>query len=162
MTEEARKNGAVMSDEAVAGLDAFGDTIDNIKTAILGSFGEKFAEVLPKLQEFIDKLMNLPQWIRENSTLLELLAVAVGTIIALVIAFNVQQALLASGMTLWSAIAAGATTITTALGAAFAFLTSPIGLVILAIGAVIAIGVLLYKKLGYHKRSMWKGLGLDT
>lgn len=38
-----------------------------------------------------------------------------------------------------------ATAVTTALGAAFIFLTGPIGLVILAIGAVIAIGVLLYK-----------------
>lgn len=44
------------------------------------------------------------------------------------------------------AVAAKAGAIATkALGAAFSFLTSPIGLVVLAIGAVIAIGVLLYK-----------------
>ncbi len=47
--------------------------------------------------------------------------------------------------TAWNAICTAATAVTTALGAAFTFLTSPIGLVILAIGAVIAIGVLLYK-----------------
>lgn len=47
--------------------------------------------------------------------------------------------------TAWNVVCGIATTVTTALGAAFTFLTSPIGLVILAIGAVIAIGVLLYK-----------------
>jgi len=145
LSQEARDNGAVMSNEAVAGLDSFGDTIDNLKSGILGTFGEKFAEILPNVQGLIDGLKELPQWIDENSTKLTLLGVAVGTITALVIAFNIQQALLASGMTLWGAIAAGATIVTTGLGAAFAFLTSPIGLVVLAIGAVIAIGVLLYK-----------------
>ena len=48
-------------------------------------------------------------------------------------------------MTAWNAICAVGTAVTTALGAAFTFLTSPIGLVIIAITAVIAIGVLLYK-----------------
>ena len=52
--------------------------------------------------------------------------------------------------TAWNVVCTAATAVTTALGAAFTFLTSPIGLVILAIGAVIAIGVLLYK-LGYGK-----------
>lgn len=47
--------------------------------------------------------------------------------------------------TAWNVVCGAATAVTTALGAAFTFLTSPIGLVILAIGAVIAIGVLLYK-----------------
>ena len=47
--------------------------------------------------------------------------------------------------TAWNVVCTAATAVTTALGAAFTFLTSPIGLVILAIGAVIAIGVLLYK-----------------
>jgi len=50
-----------------------------------------------------------------------------------------------AAMTAWNGICAVGTAVTTALGAAFTFLTSPIGLVILAIGAVIAIGVLLYK-----------------
>lgn len=145
LSGEARNNGAVMSNEAVAGLDAFGDTIDNIKNSILGTFGEKFAQMLPRVQELIDKLTALPQWIDENSTLLTLMGVAIATITALVIAFNIQQALLASEMTLWTVISGGATAATTALGTAFTFLTSPIGLVILAIGAVIAIGVLLWK-----------------
>lgn len=48
-------------------------------------------------------------------------------------------------MTAWNAICAVGTAVTSALGAAFAFLTSPIGLVCVAIAAIIAIGVLLYK-----------------
>lgn len=50
-----------------------------------------------------------------------------------------------AAMTVWNGVCGIATAVTTALGAAFTFLTSPIGLVILAITAVIAIGVLLYK-----------------
>ena len=50
-----------------------------------------------------------------------------------------------AAMTAWNAICTVGTAVTTALGAAFTFLTSPIGLVIRAIAAVIAIGVLLYK-----------------
>jgi len=145
LSDEARNNGAVMSNEAVAGTDTFGDTMDNLKNSILGSFGEKFAEILPKLQEFLDKLKELPQWIQDNSTKLEIIGITIGTVTALIIAFNIQQALLASGMTLWTAVAGVATAVTTALGTAMAFLTSPIGLIILAIGALIAIGVLLYK-----------------
>lgn len=45
----------------------------------------------------------------------------------------------------WNVVAGIGTAVTSAFGAAMAFLTSPIGLVILAIGALIGIGVLLYK-----------------
>lgn len=74
---------------------------------------------------------------------LQLLAVVIGTITGLVVAYKIQQALANAQTTLWAVISGGATAVTTALGAAFTFLTSPIGLVVLAIGAVIAIGVLL-------------------
>lgn len=56
LTKEARDNGAVMSDEAVAGLDTFGDTLDNIKSSVMGSFGEALGQVIPKIQEFISKI----------------------------------------------------------------------------------------------------------
>ncbi len=56
LSEEAHKNGAVMSNEAVAGLDSFGDTLDNIKTSIMGAFGEALGQLIPKIQELIAKI----------------------------------------------------------------------------------------------------------
>lgn len=50
-----------------------------------------------------------------------------------------------AALTAYNIVTGIASAVTTALGVAFAFLTSPIGLVILAITAVIAVGVLLYK-----------------
>jgi phage-related minor tail protein len=120
---------------------------------------EVIEEVKGKYQEFKDGLQEAKQWIKDNETALTLVGIALGTVTAAVIAYNVpamiKKALdIASTVQIYaliaaeyahaaaSAIAAGATT---AFGAAMAFLTSPITLVILAIGAVIAIGVLLYK-----------------
>ena len=48
-------------------------------------------------------------------------------------------------MTIFASIGAICSGVATALGGAIAFLTSPIGLVVVAIGALIAIGVALYK-----------------
>ncbi len=61
----------------------------------------------------------------------------------------------------WNAACAIATTVTTAFGAAVAFLTSPIGLVIIAITALVAAGVLLYKnwdKVKAKAKSIWEGI----
>lgn len=68
----------------------------------------------------------------------------------------------------WTTVSGIATAATTALGAAFTFLTSPIGLIILAIGAVIAIGVLLYRnwdvvkekaaQLGEYLSGVWQSI----
>ena len=72
----------------------------------------------------------------------------------------------------WNVVAAIGTGVTTAFGAAIAFLTSPIGLVILAIGALIGIGVLLYKnwdtvkmyasQLGSFLSTTWENIKLSV
>ena len=61
------------------------------------------------------------------------------------IADTAAQVAMTAATVAWNAVCAIATTVTTALGAAIAFLTSPIGLVVVAITALIAAGVLLYK-----------------
>lgn len=61
------------------------------------------------------------------------------------IADTAAQIAMTAATVAWNAVCVIATTVTTALGAAIAFLTSPIGLVIIAITALIAAGVLLYQ-----------------
>lgn len=61
------------------------------------------------------------------------------------IADTAAQIAMTAATVAWNAVCVIATTVTTALGAAIAFLTSPIGVVVIAITALIAAGVLLYK-----------------
>ncbi|MGB4589498.1 MAG: hypothetical protein WBI17_09750 [Clostridiaceae bacterium] len=77
---------------------------------------------------------NWAQW----ETPLTIVGIALGTLTTAIIAYNIAQKA--------SAISTALSTMaTTAWGAVMAFVTSPITLVILGIGALIAIGVLLYK-----------------
>lgn len=59
LTEEARKNGAVMSNDAVDGLDRFGDAVEAAKLSVKGIAGtmmSAFAPTLEKVQSGIEKL----------------------------------------------------------------------------------------------------------
>lgn len=64
---------------------------------------------------------------------------------ALKVADTAAQVAMTAATVAWNAVCAIATAATTAFGAAIAFLTSPIGLVIAAIAALIAAGVLVWK-----------------
>jgi len=87
----------------------------------------------------------LTTWMKENETAVTLIGIAIGTLTAAIIAFNIQQNAATIAMKLHAAATAIATTATTAWGAVMAFVTSPVTLVIAAIGALIAIVVLLVK-----------------
>ena len=91
-----------------------------------------------KVSEFISLSGGLSGALANIATKLSATTLAQG-------AYNIATGIGTALTTAWSGVCAIATGVTTALGVAFNFLCSPIGLVIVAITAVIATGVLLYK-----------------
>ncbi|SJZ37877.1 phage tail protein [Garciella nitratireducens] len=95
---------------------------------------------------------NFKSVIENNKTALTMIGIALGALGVALVAYNASLIITAIGVTALTvaekahAVATKMATIATGgFQAALAFLTSPITLVILAIGALIAIGVLLYK-----------------
>lgn len=116
--------------------------------------------------DVVEGFKSVVQWGKENETVVQMVAIAIGTLTAAIGAYNIAMAIKKAGgiaeiaqlgilqVQIWGLQVAEtahtvattiATAATTAFGAAMAFLTSPITLVIAAIGALIAIGVLLVK-----------------
>ncbi|MDG4961490.1 transglycosylase SLT domain-containing protein [Pseudolactococcus raffinolactis] len=94
--------------------------------------------IIDVLRGIADALKGVSDWINEHQTTVQVLATILGS-------FAAAWGLVNLAIEAWNIVAGVAAGVTTALGAAVAFLTSPIGLVILAIGAIIAIGVLVVK-----------------
>lgn len=101
--------------------------------------------IVDVLNGLADMLSSIGTWISEHKPLVEDLVLVIGS-------FAVAWGLVTGAMKLWN-IAVGiwnsvgviATTVTTGFGAAMAAINWPLLIVVAAIGAVIAIGVLLYK-----------------
>lgn len=85
-----------------------------------------------------DGLVAFSDWCSEHKSTLETIAVVVGS-------FAAAWVLVNGAMKLWNVVGIISTAVTTGFASAMAFLTSPVTLVVAAIAAVIAIGVLLYK-----------------
>ncbi|MEL7661531.1 peptidoglycan DD-metalloendopeptidase family protein [Acetobacterium wieringae] len=54
LTDEAEANGSVISNEGVAALDTFGDSLDAMGLSIMGAVGSVAADFTPTLQELAD------------------------------------------------------------------------------------------------------------
>jgi len=105
----------------------------------LQPLGEWAGEAIISAMETItDLLKKFGDWIAEHQEAVQTFAIIIGS-------FATAWTVATLAVTAWNIVAGIATVATTAFGAAVAFLTSPIGIAIVAIGAIIAIGVLLYK-----------------
>lgn len=137
MVEDANKlSGAI--GQASRESDTWTNQTGNLNqswTDFTAMIGETF---LPIAITVVEKLSEFVEWMTENETVVAILAIAIGTLTVALTAYTIAQKMATAGMTL-------ATVAGTAFGSVMAFITSPITLVVLAIGALIAVGVLLYK-----------------
>lgn len=150
--------------EFVTGLVS--DAVELLETGY-----EKIEEIVTKVNSGWEKAVS---WCREHETEAVSLAIAIGTLTVAMIAYNAANIArrasdIAETIAIYALIVAEnahtvATTIatgaTTAFATAIAFLTSPITLAVLAIGALIAIGVALYKN--WDKVCEWAEKLKDT
>ncbi len=157
LSGEARKNGSVMSNEAIAGLDAFGDTMEHLKSAVLGKVGELFGKIAPKIAEVVKAISSFdwPGWsgvvdkigsaFGRLSTPLQAVAIFCGTAAA---AAGIYAAALGVMAIATAAVSAAQTIALVAMyawGAACAIATSPVTLIVVAIAALAAIAFVVYK-----------------
>lgn len=133
--DEAENLGLVLDEDTINSLNETNDTIDKLKgnlSATLGQLGATVAEALgPALEKFAGWIGTITEKLREmNPETMETILKIVGIVAA------VAPVIIIIGK-----VISGIGAITSAIS----FLMSPMGLIVLAIAAVIAIGVLLYK-----------------
>lgn len=83
-------------------------------------------------------LMKIGEWISRHTKIIENLTIILGS-------FAIAWGIVTAAVTTWNVVCGISSVVTGAFAGAIAFLTSPVGVVILAIGALIAVVVLLIK-----------------
>ena len=119
---------------------------------------ESFAMLLEDVSEVLEIMLG---WLRDNQEWIEALGLAVVGAWGAFKLINGAITIFNGVMTICSGIMTIVSGAGTILGGVIAFLTSPIGLVVLAIGALIAIGVLLWQNWDTIKEKcaeLWQGL----
>lgn len=107
LAQQARDSGSVMSNEAVEGLDAFGDGMDHLKSSIMAAVGQAFAKIMPILQPILDAFLKAPGPIKILIGVIAALGVGLTVLTPILTAFTaVQWAALAPVLAVVAAIAA--------------------------------------------------------
>lgn len=172
--DRANELGLVLSEDAIAAGDNFGDTMDNVKKSLSAIVTVVGVEVMPIIQQFmdwiivnmpmikqvasdtfagiktyvmltVDAVVSLTKFFQEHWGVIEpiLAGIGAGALTFGLYTLAMNAASIATGV--WTTVTGVATAVGTAFGAVLAFITSPIGLVVIAIGLLVAAGVLLYR-----------------
>jgi len=138
MRKEAHSLGIVFDQEAAKKAEQLTDAMHRMKESTSGVKMAIAEHLIPILMPLIDKITSIIKqitaWAKENPTLFRTIVTVVGVIGALLAVLGpivMMLPLITAGLPL--------------LGVAFAALLGPVGLVIAAIAALIAIGVLVWK-----------------
>ncbi|MDM0890480.1 hypothetical protein QTI69_05725 [Clostridium perfringens] len=128
----------------------------NFVAPMVNWFVNMIAPVLAKLADILgmvlDAFSNLINWLMgSGKPVLDTIIIVLGSLGASILIVKGALTLWTIAQTIWTTVAKISTTATTLLGGAIAFLTSPIGIAIVAITAIIAIGVALYKNWDFVK-----------
>ena len=126
--------------------DVLADAIELVRDFMNSWAGQKAIETVGKiLEEVSDALETCLGFIKDHITFFEALGLGIMGAVGAFKLINGAITIWNGLCTVFASVGAIASGVATALGGAIAFLTSPIGLVVVAIGALIAIGVALYK-----------------
>lgn len=146
-------------------LESLKPVIQNVSRIAKEAIGAIWSELTGMISNALQPAFD---WINKHKDALTYAAIAVGTLTAAIVAYIIQQnimTIMVGGLNIvlgiYNTITGIATAVTTAFGVVIAFLTSPITLVILAIGALIAIGVALVKNWDKVKTgilNVWNGI----
>lgn len=131
---------------------------DNFLEPVAKWTGGKIVDILKKMS---DALHGISDWIQRNKDLVDTFIIIIGSLAAAWALVNIALNAWNIAIAVWNAIGVVASAVTTAFGAAVGFLTSPFTLVTLAIGALIAIIVLLVKNWDTVKAvasQVWDGI----
>lgn len=147
------------------GLDVLNNAVEALKPTakwLWDNFLEPIAKwtggmILKILDLLVAALEKVSDWIKDNKELFADIILTLGS-------FALAWAGVIGAVKGWGLVSGLASTASGLLKGSFLTLISPIGLTVLAIGAIIAIGVLLYKhwdEISEQAKSIWNGLYKD-